>query len=112
MIRAGDGASLRKVPTSGNTGSGGSPTGESPSSGAATTQSGGTVKVSHRRIRRDMVKRPSPRKQALTDGMRSSPDRRGERAVECCLNQNGAYYRALAAPARNRRGVSPGHVSS
>lgn len=27
-------------------------------------------------------------------------------------DEDGAYYRALAAPARNRRGVSPGHVSS
>jgi hypothetical protein len=108
VVRAGNGRPLRKVPTSGNTGSGGNPTGESPSSGAATTQSGGTVKVLHRRFRWDMVKRPSPRKQALTDGMRSSPDRRGERAVECCLNQNGAYYRDLAAPAGNRRGVTPG----
>ncbi len=106
MVRVGNGAPLRKVPTSGNTGSGGSPTGESPSSGAATTQSGGTVKVPHWRIRRDMVKRPTPRKQALTDGMRSSPNRRGERVVECCLNQNGAYYHDLAAPAGNRRGVT------
>ncbi len=105
MVRAGNGALLRKVPTSGNTGSGGSPTGESPSSGADTTQSGGTVKVVHRRIRREMVKRPTPRKQALTDGMRRSRDRRGERAVECCLNQNGAYYHDLAVPAGNRRGV-------
>lgn len=106
MVRAGNGRPLRKVPTSGNTGSGGNPTGESPSSGAATTQPGGTVKVMHRRFHRDMVKRPPPRKQALTGGVRCSPDRRGERAVECCLNQNGAYYHDLAAPAGNRRGVS------
>ena len=96
MVRAGNGRPLRKVPTSGNTGSGGSPTGESPSHGADTTQPGGTVKVLHRRIRRDVMKRPSPRKQALTDGRKRSPDRRGERAVECCLNQNGAYYHDLA----------------
>jgi hypothetical protein len=54
--------------------------------------------VSHRRFPRDLMKRPPPRKQALTDGMRRSPDRRGERAVECCLNQNGAYYHDLAGP--------------
>ena len=98
MDRAGDGRPLRKVPTSGNTGSGGNPTGESPSSGAATTQSEGTVMVPHRRFPRDMVKRPPPRKQALSGGVRRSPDRRGERAVECCLNQNGAYYHDLAGP--------------
>jgi len=104
--RVGNDRLLRKVPTSGNTGSGGNPTGESPSSGAATTQPGGTVMMPHRRFHRDMMKRPSPRKQALTGGMRRSPDRRGERAVECCLNQNGAYYHDLAAPAGNRRGVN------
>ena len=106
MDRVGNDRLLRKVPTSGNTGSGGNPTGESPSSGAATTQPGGTVMMPHRRFHRDMMKRPSPRKQALTGGMRRSPDRRGERAVECCLNQNGAYYHDLAAPAGNRRGVN------
>ena len=26
------------------------------------------------------------------------PDRRGERAVECCPNQNGAYYHDLTRP--------------
>jgi len=107
VVRVGNGALLRKVPTSGNTGSGGSPTGESPSSGAATTQSGGTVMVSHRRFRWDMVKRPTPRKQALTDGMTSSPDRRGERVVECCLNQNGAYYHDLAGTSGNWRAARP-----
>jgi phospholipase C len=96
VVRAGNGRSLRKVPTPGNAGSGGSPTGESPSSGAETTQPDGTVKVTHRRFHRDMVKRPTPREQALTDGKRSFPDRRGERAVECCLEQNGAYYHDLA----------------
>ena len=110
MDRAGDGRPLRKVPTSGNTGSGGSPTGESPSSGAATTQSGGTVRVSHRRFRRDLVKRPSPRKQALTDGMSGSRDRRGERAVECCLNQNGAYYHDLAGTSHTVTCRRPGSV--
>jgi hypothetical protein len=103
--RAGNGRPLRKVPTPGNTGSGGNPTGESPSHGAETTQPDGTVKMLHRRFRRDLVKRPPPREQALTDGMRSFPDRRGERAVECCLKRNGAYYHDLAAPARNRRCV-------
>ena len=96
MTRAGNGRSLRKVPSPGNTGSGGSPTGESLSSGAETTQSGGTVMVVHRRFRRDMMKRPPPREQALTDGMRSFPDRRGERGVECCLKRKGAYYYDLA----------------
>jgi len=96
VVRAGNGRPLRKVPSPGNTGSGGSPTGESPSSGAETTQLDGTVMVSHRRLHRDMVKRPTPREQALTDGMRSFPDRRGERAVECCLKRKGAYYHDLA----------------
>jgi|GEM_PF-1473776 len=98
VVRVGNGRPLRKVPTPGNTGSGGSPTGESLSSGAETTQPDGTVKVVHRRLHRDMVKRPTPREQALTDGMRSFPDRRGERAVECCLEQNGAYNHDLAGP--------------
>ena len=106
MVRVDNGRPLRKVPSPGNTGTGGSPTGESPSSGAETTQPEGTVKVVHRRLPRDMVKRPSPREQALTDGMRSFPDRRGERAVECCLKRKGAYYHDLAAPASDRRGVS------
>jgi len=96
VVRAGNGRPLRKVPSPGNTGSGGSPTGESPSSGAETTQLDGTVMVSHWRLHRDMVKRPTPREQALTDGMRSFPDRRGERAVECCLKRKGAYYHDLA----------------
>jgi len=103
--RAGNSRPLRKVPAPGNTGSGGSPTGESLSSGAETTQSGGTVKALRWRVHRDMVKRPTPREQALTDGMKRFRDRRGERAVECCLKQNGAYYHDLAAPASNRRGV-------
>ena len=98
MDRAGNGRPLRKVPSPGNAGSGGSPMGESPSSGAETTQPGGTVKVMHRRFRRDMVKRPPPREQALTDGMTSFPDRRGERVVECCLKRKGAYYYDLAGP--------------
>jgi len=106
VVRAGNGRPLRKVPSPGNTGSGGNPTGESLSSGAETTQSGGTVKALRRRIHRDMVKRPTPREQALTDGMKRFRDRRGERAVECCLKRKGAYYHDLAAPAGNRRGVS------
>ncbi len=100
-----EGTLLRKVPTPGATGAGGNPPGESPSNGAATTQSGGTVKAPRWRIPRDLVKRPSPREQALTDGMNRHRDRRGERAVECCLNQNGAYYRHLARPSGNRRPV-------
>src|SRR5580658_4972203 len=107
VVRAGNGRPLRKVPTSGNTGSGGNPTGESPSSGAATTQPGGTVMVVHRRFHRDMVSRPLPRKRGLTGGMRCSPDRRGERAVECCLNQNGAYYHDLAGSSGNWRTAGP-----
>ena len=96
VVRVGNGRPLRKVPSPGNTGSGRSPTGESPSSGAETTQPDGTVKVVHRRFRRDMMKRPPPREQALTDGVRSFPDRRGERGVECCLKRKGAYYCHLA----------------
>jgi len=107
VVRAGNGRPLRKVPAPGNAGSGGSPTGESPSSGAETTQPGGTVMAPRRRIHRDMLKRPTSREQALTDGMNCFRDRRGERAVECCLKRNGAYYHDLAAPARNRRGVCP-----
>ena len=45
-----------------------------------------------------MLKRPTPREQALTDGMNRFRDRRGERAVECCLKPNGAYYHHLAGP--------------
>jgi hypothetical protein len=105
VVRAGNGRPLRKVPSPGSTGSGGSPTGESPSYGAETTQPGGTVKGPPWRLRRDMLKRPTPREQALSDGRRRFPDRRGERAVECCLKRKGAYYHDLAAPARNRRGV-------
>ena len=48
-----------------------------------------------------MVKRPTPLEQALMDGMKRFPDRRGERAVECCLKRKGAYYHHLAVPARN-----------
>lgn len=103
VVRAGDGRPLRKVPAPGNAGSGGSPTGESLSSGAETTQLDGTVMATRRRIHRDMVKRPTPREQALTDGMNRFRDRRGERAVECCLKRNGAYYHDLAAP-----GITPG----
>jgi hypothetical protein len=98
VVRAGDGRPLRKVPAPGNTGSGGSPTGESLSSGAETTQLDGTVKALRWRFHRDMVKRPTPREQALTDGMKRFRDRRGERAVECCPKQNGAYYHDLARP--------------
>jgi len=98
VVRAGNGRPLRKVPTPGHTGSGGSPTGESLSSGAETTQSDGTVMAMRRRIHRNMVKRPTPREQALTDGMKRFRDRRGERAVECCLKQDGAYYHDLARP--------------
>jgi len=106
VVRVGNGRPLRKVPSPDHTGSGGSPTGESPSTGAETTQPDGTVKGSPRRLRRELMKRPSPREQALSDGVRCGPDRRGERAVECCLKQKGAYYHDLAAPASNRRGVT------
>ncbi len=108
MARAGNGRSLRKVPSLGSTGPGGSPAGESPSSGADTTQPGGTVKGPPRRLRRDMMKRPTPREQAPTGGMRRFPNRRGERAVECCLNQKGAYYHNLAGPSGNWRAAGPG----
>ena len=70
MEVSGNGTPLRKVPTPKTTGAGGSPPGESPSSGAETTQPDGTVKAPRRRFRRDLVKRPSPREQALSDGMR------------------------------------------
>ena len=103
MDRAGNGRLLRKVPSPGTVGAGGSPPGESPSNGAETTQSDGTVKMSHRRLRRDLLKRPTPLEQALMDGMKRFPDRRGERVVECCLKRKGAYYHDLAVPARNRR---------
>jgi len=112
VVRAGDGRPLRKVPAPGNTGSGGSPTGESLSSGAETTQPDGTVMAPRRRIRRDMVKRPTPREQALMDGMKRFRDRRGERAVECCLKRNGAYYHDLAGTSGNWGAAGPGrHVS-
>ena len=62
--------------------------------------------ASRRRFRRDMVKRPSPREQALMDGMRWSSDRREERGVECCLEQNGAYDHDLAGSPGNRRAVT------
>jgi hypothetical protein len=107
VVRAGNGRPLRKVPAPGNTGSGGSPTGESLSSGAETTQLDGTVMTPRRRIHRDMVKRPTPREQALTDGMKRFRDRRGERAVECCLKQNGAYYHHLVGPSGDRRTAGP-----
>jgi hypothetical protein len=110
VVRAGNGRPLRKVPAPGNAGSGGSPAGESLSSGAETTQSGGTVMALRRRIHRDMVKRPTPREQALTDGMNSFRDRRGERAVECCLKRNGAYYHDLARPRQNSAGYCPSDV--
>ncbi len=64
---------LRKVPAPGATGAGGNPPGESPSNGAETTQPRGTVKASRRRIPEDMVKRPTPREQALSDGLRKAP---------------------------------------
>jgi len=67
---------------------------------------------SPRRIPREMVKRPTPRKQALNDGMRSFPDRRGERAVECCPKQKGAYYHDLAGPSGNWRAAGPGTAVS
>jgi hypothetical protein len=54
------------------------------------------------------VKRPPPREQALTDGMRSFPDRRGERAVECCLKRKGAYYYDLARRPATRPAAGPG----
>jgi len=53
------------------------------------------------------MKRPTPREQAPTDGMRRFPDRRGERAVECCLNQKGAYYHDLAGSSGNWRAAGP-----
>ena len=112
MVRAGNGRPLRKVPAPGNTGSGGNPTGESLSSGAETTQSGGTVKASRWRFHRNMVKRPTPREQALTDGMKRFRDRRGERAVECCLKRNGAYYHDLAGASGNWRAAGPGTAVS
>ena len=107
MDRTGNGRLLRKVPTSGTTGSGGSPTGESPSNGAETPQSGGTVKGPPWRLHRNLLKRPPPRKQALKDGRRRFPDRQGERAVECCLKQNGAYYHDLAGTSGNWGAARP-----
>jgi len=50
----------------------------------------------NRRFPSEMLKRPTPLEQALSDAMGRSPDRRGERAVECCLEQNRAYSRHLA----------------
>ena len=73
VVASGNGAPLRKVPTPEATGAGGSPPGESLSNGAATTQPDGTVKAMRRRFRRDLVKRPSPREQALSDGRRLVP---------------------------------------
>jgi hypothetical protein len=69
----GNGTLLRKVPSPGIAGAGGSPPGESVSNGAATTQLGGTMKTLRRRFLREMVKRPTPREQALSDGMRQIP---------------------------------------
>jgi hypothetical protein len=103
----GDSTPLRKVPAPRTTGADGSPPGESPSSGAETTQPAGARMASRRRTRRDMMKRPSPREQALSDGMRRSSVRRGERGVECCLKQNGAYYRHLAGSSVKRGAVRP-----
>ncbi len=54
-----------------------------------------------------MVKRPTPLEQALVDGMKRFPDRRGERAVECCLKRKGAYYHDLAGPSGNWRAAGP-----
>ena len=70
---AGDSALLRKVPTPGVTGAGGSPPGESPSSGAETTQSRSTVMASRRRFCGNMVKRPTSREQAPMDGVKATP---------------------------------------
>jgi hypothetical protein len=99
---------LRKVPAPRTTGADGSPPGESPSSGAETTQPAGARMASRRRTRREMVKRPTPREQALDGGRIGSWDRRGERAVECCLKQNGAYYRHLARTSSDWRATGPG----
>ena len=60
-----------------------------------------------RRLLPEMVKRPSPREQALSDGVRRFSDRRGERGVECCLKRNGAYYRDLAGPSGNWGAAGP-----
>ena len=54
-----------------------------------------------------MVKRPTPLEQALVDGMKRFPDRRGERAVECCLKRKGAYYHDLAGTSGNWRAAGP-----
>jgi hypothetical protein len=43
-------------------------------------------------------------------GGRRLPDRRGRRAVECCLKQNGAYYRDLAGSSENPRAPAPGNA--
>ncbi len=42
----------------------------------------------------------------MTEGRRL-PDRRGRRAVECCLKQNGAYYRDLAGTSVKWRAAGP-----
>jgi len=70
---SGNGTLLRKVPTPGTTGAGGNPPGESPSNGAETTQPDDTVMAMRRRFRRELVKRPSPWEQALTDGRKLVP---------------------------------------
>ena len=108
VVRVDNDRPLRKVPSPGNTGSGGSPTGESPSSGAETTQLGGTVK-------RDALETPSGTGETA-DFPGASPERREEefprpsrRARSRMLSeQKGAYDRDLAAPAGNRRGVLRG----
>ncbi len=61
------------------------------------------MKVQDRRLPTDMVKRPTPREQALVGGWKRFPDRREERGVECCLKQKGAYYGDRTAPAQKRR---------
>lgn len=78
VVRVGNNRPLRKVPSPEATGVGGNPPGESASHGAETTQSEGTVKALRRRLPRDMVKRPTPREQALGDGMKkaSRPSRK------------------------------------
>jgi hypothetical protein len=95
---------LRKVRTPGTVGAGASPPGESPSDGAETTQPGGTGKAPRRRFPREMVKRPTPLEQALSDGRRRSPDHRGGREVECCRNR----MRLIPATWPHRRGIGGG----
>lgn len=101
---AGNRPRLRKVRTPGTVGAGASPPGESPSDGAETTQPGGTGMALRRRFPRDMMKRPTPLEQALSDGRRRSPDRRGGRAVECCRNR----MRLIPATWPHRRAIGGG----